>query len=176
MAYWRSHARDGVDDVVGCLAGGRVGECAVIFKQRSDGVKQGFLSLIVLCAELRGSLEHQMLQVMCQACGLGGVVFRTGTHGDVGLDAWLFLVDSHRHRQSVLQLVGLDVHGVARRGLIVVAVVTAASCQQNGAAYEHCAGKDFSNAFVHKIYLKMLLDNHGFQKGFVENFASHFVD
>ena len=162
--------------MVGCFAGSRVGECTVVFKKGSDGVEQGFLSLVVLCAELCSALEHQMLQIMCQAGSLGGIVLRTGAHGDVGLDAWLLLVDSHRHGQSVLQLVGLDIHGVARRGLIVVAVVAAACCQQDGAAYEHCAGKDFSNAFVHKIYIKMLLDNHGFQKGFVENFASHFVD
>ena len=162
--------------MVGCFAGSRVGECAVVFKKSCDGVKQGFLGLVVLSAELCSALEHQMFQIMCQAGSLGGIVLRTSAHGDVGLDAWLFLVDSHRHSQSVLQLVGLDVHRVARRGLIVVAVVAAASCQQDGAAYEHCAGKDFSNAFVHKNYLKMLLDNHGFQKGFVENFASHFVD
>ena len=91
----RSYTRDGVDDVVGCFAGSWVGECAIVFKKGCDGVEQGFLGLVVLSAELCSALEHQMFQIMCQAGSLGGIVLRTGAHGDVGLDAWLLLVDSH---------------------------------------------------------------------------------
>ena len=138
--------------MVGCLAGCRVGEGSIVLKERGDSVEQGFLGLVVLGAELSGTLEHQMLQVMCQTRGLGRVVLRTCAYGNVGLDAWLFLVDSHGHCQSVLQLVGLDVHRIARHGLEAVASIAAACYQQNDAAYEHRAGKEFADSFVHGVF------------------------
>ena len=60
----------GVDGLALHLVGG----CSVDFEQTLNLVEQRLLGLVVLCAELVGTLEHQMLEVVCQARSLGWVI------------------------------------------------------------------------------------------------------
>ena len=102
----RSQLTDGVDLMVGLTAFLGVGQQAVGLIALLYLVQIGCLGDRVAHAELIRTLEHQVLQIVCQSGGLCGVVLRTGAHGDIRLYARLFLVHAQIHLQSVVQ--GVD--------------------------------------------------------------------
>ena len=117
-----SELADAVNLVVGLLAGCGVRQLAVGLEALFDLIEQGSLGGAVAGAELLGTLEHQVFQVVGQTRGLGRIVARTGLHGDVCLDARFVLVDGEEDLQAVLQRVDTGLHGVALHGFIVLLV------------------------------------------------------
>ena len=118
------HLRDRVDFVVFLLAKFGVFDEAVFLVAAGNLVEQRFLGLGIVGAELLGTLKHQVLQIVSQTGGLGGVVLGTRAHGDVGLDARLLLVDGQIHFQSVVESVDAALHGIACNRLILVVFCT----------------------------------------------------
>ena len=108
--------RDAVDFVIQFLAQRRVGHLAVLFIASLDGVEQRFLGSIVAGAELFCALEHEVLEVVGQTGGLGGVVTRTGAHGDVSRDARRLRINTEEDFQAIAKRVALRGCGVARIG------------------------------------------------------------
>ena len=111
----------GIDLVVDGQALRLVRGLAVDLEQALDLVQHGLLGSIVGRAELLGALEHDVLQVVGHARGLGRVVLAAHLDGHVGLDAGLFLVDGHEDLHAVVQGVDLGLQGVAGNGLITLA-------------------------------------------------------
>ena len=113
------------DGELGCLVGEAVdlavdggalclvGLGAVHLEECLNLVEQGLLLGVVLCAEVLGALEHQVLEVVGKAGSLSGVVLATHTHGDVGLYARSLLIYGEVHLQSIVQCVDTALHGVA---------------------------------------------------------------
>ena len=97
------HLRHAVDFVVGLLAGCGVCQLSVGLVTGFDLVEQRSFSLIIVCAKLFAALEHQVLQVVCQACCFGWVVLRTCAYSDVGLDTGFLRVDGEIHLQTIIQ-------------------------------------------------------------------------
>ena len=115
------HARDGVNLVVGALAGrGVVALAAVHFVKRLNLVQLHFFPSPVLRSQLRGALEHHVLQVVRQAGGGRRVVLRAGAHGQIGLDARGILVVRQVNRQAVIELIDADAQRVAGHRLVAV--------------------------------------------------------
>ena len=112
---------DGVDLVVQVQAFLRVLQGAVHLEQAVDGRKHRLFGLIVLRAELLGSLEHHVLEVVGETGIVGRIVLAARADGDVGLDPGLVLVDGHIHFQAVVQGVDLRLEGIALHGLILAA-------------------------------------------------------
>ena len=78
---------------------------AISLEQRLDAVKHRLLGSIVRSSELLRALEHQVLEIVCEPRRLRRVVLASDLHCDVGLDAWLLLVDGHEDLESVVQRV-----------------------------------------------------------------------
>ena len=110
---------DGVDLVIKVQALLRVREGAVYLEQAVDGFEQRFFSGIVLRAELFGTLEHHVLQVVGEAGVVGRIVFAASPDGDIRLDAGFVLIDGHVHFQAVLQGVDFRVERIAGDGFIL---------------------------------------------------------
>ena len=126
----------GVDLLVEELAGGGIGDGAVLLIEFLYLVEIGLFGRIVLGAEVLGALEHEMLEVMGEAGGLLGVVLSTYAHCDVGLDAGLFLVDGHIDLEPVVQGVDLGFHGVSGNGFIFSATGDAGSHHGHQAEFD----------------------------------------
>ena len=109
--------RKTVDDVVDGLALTGVGGLAVNLILGLDLVKDGTFGCVVLRAELRSTLEHQVLQVVCQTCTLGWVVLATGAYGNVSLYARLLGVVGEVDGKSVGQDVEVRLHRIVGYGM-----------------------------------------------------------
>ena len=106
-----------------------VGHLAVALVALLYLVEVGLLLGVVGGAKLLGSLKHKVLQIVSQTGGLGWVVARTGAHGDVGLDAWLLLVYTQIHFQTIVKRVDATLHGVALHGLVLVVLGDGLQCR-----------------------------------------------
>ena len=85
---------------------------AVLLIARLDGVEQSLLGCIIARAVLLGALEHQVLQVVGQTGGLGGVITRAGAHCDMSRDARTLVVNTQEYLQAIAQRVALRSHRV----------------------------------------------------------------
>ena len=104
-----------VDCLPACLVHGH----PVLLEQGLDFVKQRLLRCIIRGTELRGALEHKVLEVMGETCGLGRVILAPDLHCDVGLDARGLLVDGHEHFQTVVKGVNFGVLRIVLDGLVL---------------------------------------------------------
>ena len=89
-----------------------VGDGTVLFVEALDLVEIGLFSSIILRAELLGTLEHEVFEVVGEAGGLLGVVLAANAHCDESLDAGFFLVDGHVNLETVVEGVDLCVHRI----------------------------------------------------------------
>ena len=124
---------DGVDLMVQGEALVVVLQGAVHLKETVDGREHRLLGLVVLGAELLGTLEHHVLEVVGEAGVVGGVVLAARPDGDIGLDAGFVLVDAHIHFQAVGKGVDLRLERISLHGLIL----GAAGCGQDGQGRHH---------------------------------------
>ncbi len=106
--------------MVSLLASSLVGETAVSLEAVLDGIEQRGLSRHVATTEMGSALEHQVLKVMSQSCGLSGVVARSRANRDVGLQTGFLLVDGEIHLQSVAKRIDASLHRVARHSGVLV--------------------------------------------------------
>ena len=79
--------------MISLLALCRVGQLAVALISACDFVEIRLLLGVVDGAELLGSLEHQVLQIVGKTGCLGRVVSGTCLDGDISLQTRLLLVD-----------------------------------------------------------------------------------
>ena len=96
----------------------RVRQAAIHLIQGVNLGQQRFFGLIILGAELLGSLEHHVLQVVGQAGVVGRIVLSSSMHGDVGLDTGLVLVHGHIDLQPVVQGVNLCLQRISLHSVI----------------------------------------------------------
>ena len=111
---------DGVDLMVDGHPLRRVGLRPVHLEKGPDRIEQRLLGLIVGGSEVLGALEHQVLEIVGEACGLVRVVLASDFHGDVGLEPRLLLVDRHVDLQAVVHRVDPGVHRIPLYGLVPV--------------------------------------------------------
>ena len=130
------------------LALGFVGGLAIDLELLFNLVQQRFLGLVVLRAEVRGALEHQVFEVVGQAGGFGGVVLAAHAYGDVGLDARFVLVDTHVDLQAVVQGVDTCLQRVIGHGLVLI--LRGAAPQSQGRQREGGQPHSFQQ-FVHNM-------------------------
>lgn len=64
------------------------------------------------------TLEHEVFEIVCKACGLGRVVARACIYGDKGLHARLFLVHAKVYFQTVAEGIDSGFHRVARHSCV----------------------------------------------------------
>ena len=132
-----SQLRNRIDFVVSLLALCRVGQLAVALISACDFVEIRLLLGVVDGAELLGSLEHQVLQIVGKTGCLGRVVSGTCLDGDISLQTRFFLVNRHVHRQTVVEGVDAGFHGITWYGGVMIILSCGAdaahqdSCQQN---------------------------------------------
>ena len=112
---------DGVDLVIMCLACLGIFDSTVFFVEALYLVEVWLFRFIVLCAELLGALEHEVLEVVGETGGLLGIVLASDAHCDEGLDTGLFLVDGHVDLEAVVKGVDFGIHGVARNFFVLCA-------------------------------------------------------
>ena len=93
---------------------------AVHLEQCLYFVQKRFFGGIIRCSEVRGSLEHQVLEVVGETCCLCRVVLSSHLHGNVGLDARSLLVYGHIYLQTVVKGVDLCLKRVTCHSLISV--------------------------------------------------------
>ena len=104
------------------LAFSLIGSLTIHFELLFDGIEKRFFGFVVHGSILFRTLEHEVFQIMRQTGSFGRIVLATYTHGNVGLNAWSFLVDGHIDLQAILQGVDLGVQRVIRyRGIVVFA-------------------------------------------------------
>ena len=115
--------RDAVYLVVLLLTCCLVGYGAIFFVALLNLIQQGSLSLGVCSAKLLCTLEHEVLQVVCQTSCLGRVVLRTCTHSDVSLNARLLFVNREIDLQTVVEGIDARLHGVAVHTFVVTAAI-----------------------------------------------------
>ena len=113
-----SELRHAVYSVILRLALFRVGHGAVCLIHVLYGVEQRSLLFSVRRSEAFRSLEHQVLQIVCQSCRLSRVVAASGAHGYVGLYARFLLVYRQIYLQSVVQSVYSCRHRVTFHRLV----------------------------------------------------------
>ena len=109
-----------VNLVVDGGASGGVVEHAVGLEQVFNLLDEYLLLCPVGGAEFLGALEHHVLQIVGQAGGLVGVVARTGTHGDVGLDFRSVFINAHEDFKTVVQRVFAHIQRVVGIGLVLI--------------------------------------------------------
>ena len=126
-----------VDDVVDGRALGLVGGLAIDLELLLNLVEQGLFKCVVLGAELLGTFEHQVLEVVGQTGGLGGVVLSAYAHSDVGLDARSLFVDGHVDLQSVVQCVDTSLQRIVGDTLVAV-LLRGAAAQQSSCQDDSC--------------------------------------
>ena len=106
--------------MIGVLALCRVSERAIVFITSLNFVEIRLLIGVVCGAKLLCSLEHQMLQVVCQACSFGRIIARSRADYNVGLQSRLLFVDTHVDFQAVVKGVDARLHRVTFDGREVV--------------------------------------------------------
>ena len=106
--------------MISLLASLRIGQLAISLVAFLNLLQIRSLSLRVGHTEVIRTLEHQMLQVVSQTCGLCRVVLGTRTHSDIRLDTRFFLVDAEINLQSVLQRVDTGLGHIALHLFIVI--------------------------------------------------------
>ena len=92
----------------------------IFLEKASDLLKHGLLGLIIRGSETLGALEHQVLKVMGQTCGLMRVVLASNSNRDVSLKARSLLINSHIHLEPIVQGIYFRIHRIAFDGLILV--------------------------------------------------------
>ena len=114
--------RNAVDLFVDGLALGglRLVDFPVLLEQLFNLVKQRLLLLPVLGAEVFGTLEHEVLEVVGQSGSFGWVELAARPGGDCHLDFRCLPVDGHVHLQTVVQSVDARVNRVVRDGFVGV--------------------------------------------------------
>ena len=120
-----------------------VGNAAIHLILRLDTVEQRLLPGVVERSEARGTLEHEVLQVVCQAGALGWIVARTGPHRHISLYARFVVVHCQIHLEPVLQGIDVRCHGVIsqHRFLLRAGVMARlAGCQR--ATKAECSTKE----------------------------------
>ena len=116
--------------MVSLPAFGRVCQRAVLLVASLDVCQQRSLCFRIGNTELVSTLEHQVLQIVCQTSSLGRVVLRTGTHDDECLDAGFLIIDTEIDLQSVLQRIDTRLQRIAIDRLVFILTAT---CQQQHA-------------------------------------------
>ena len=142
--------RHAVNRAIGLAALSRVGQLAIILVALLNVIQQGCFGLGVSDTELVSTLEHQMFQVVGQACSLGGVVLGTRAHGNVCLNARLFLVDTEVDFQSVVERVDARLRQVTLDFLILV---LAATRQEHSNAHDTGTGFHPCSRLHHLLHL-----------------------
>ncbi len=99
---------------------GLVGGLTIDLEETLNLIQKGLLGSVVRSTELLRTLEHQVLEVVRQTGGLGGVVLTAHLHGNGGLKTRGLLVYTHVDLQAVVQSVDAGLHGVARNGFVLV--------------------------------------------------------
>ena len=131
-----SHLRDAVDATIGHAARLGVGQLAILLVALLDVVEKGCLLGGVGNAKLPRALEHDVFQVVSQACRLGRIVLRTRADGNVRLNARLLLVNTEVDLQSVLQRIDAGL-GEVVLDLLVLVLFTRSQSQ----SYQGCCHK-----------------------------------
>ena len=125
------HLTHRVNLVIGLLTGLSIGQFTICLVTLLNIRQQRSLCRGVRGAKLLGTLEHQVLQIVSQTGCLGRVVLRTCPHGDIGLNAGLFLVHTQIHLQSVVQRIDARLALISlQRLILVVLCLRSQSCQQ----------------------------------------------
>ena len=100
--------------MIGFLSQRRIRDVAVALETVLDGVEQGCLCRDIAGTKMGGAFEHQVLKVVSQSCGLRRVIARSGLHGDVSLQPWCLMIDTHVDLQPVGKGIDACVHRVSR--------------------------------------------------------------
>ena len=108
-----------------------IGELAISLIALLNICQQWGLSLRIGCSEQFRTLEHQVLQIVGQSCGLRRVVLRTRPHGYICLDTGFLLIDGEIHSQSVVKRIDAGFHHVARNGGVLVILCHDAGCEHH---------------------------------------------
>ncbi len=116
----RGNLRDAVDFVVFLAAKLRVADEPIFLVSTLDVVQIRLFGSRIGDAELVGSLEHQVFQIVSQARGLGRIVLRAGADGDVGLNTRFLRVHRQVDLQPVVERVDTRLHQVSVHGLVLV--------------------------------------------------------
>jgi len=124
--------RYGVYLVIGFLARRGVGHATIFLISVLDRVEQGGLCLHVARTEVRRSLEHQVLKIVCQPRGFCRIVARTGAHGNVCLQSRFLLVHRKVYFQSVIEGIDATLHGVTLHRFIAVILCRNTRTQRQG--------------------------------------------
>ena len=106
--------------MIGLLTSLGVSEFAILLVTLLYIVQKRCLSLRIGSAKAIGTLEHQMFQIVGQTCGLCGIILRTRTHGDIGLNARLLVIHTEIDLQPILQRIDTRLHGVVLHLLVLV--------------------------------------------------------
>ena len=109
-----------VDYMIDGLAFGFIGSLAIHFELLFNLVEQRFFEFVVLCAELLGTLEHEVFKVVCQTGCFGRVVLTSHANGNVCLDAWCFLVHGHIDLQPIFKGIDACLERIVRHRLVVI--------------------------------------------------------
>ena len=110
----RSNLTHRVNLMIGLLTGLGVGQLPISLVTLLNFSEQGGLCLWVVRTKLLRTLEHQVLQVVSQTCGLRWVVLRTCTHSDIRLDPRLLLIHREIHLQPIIQGIYPRLHHIPR--------------------------------------------------------------
>ena len=103
-----------------CTALVRVFQGSVYFEMFFYSIKKRSFFIYVRSAELAGSLEHQMFQVMGKSRGFRRIIPASCTYGNVGLNTWFLVVDRQIDFQPVVQSIDTGIHQIAFHSLILV--------------------------------------------------------
>ena len=130
-----------------------VGGLTIDLEKVLDLVQQRFLGFVVRGSEIGRSLEHQVLEVVCQTGCLGGIVFAAYAHGNIGLDTRLVLIDGHVQSQAVGQRVHQRLGRVVGYRLVLITVCRSSECGQHRQGHN---GKRSENK-LHNVNVMLVL-------------------
>ena len=125
----------------------RIGDEAILLVAALDVVEQHSLGIRIGGAKLLRALEHQVLQVVGETGGLGGIVLRAGAHSNEGLDARLLGVYGEVDFQAVVEGVDAGLHLVALHSFVLVVLGRCGS--KDGAKHDDCA----QDCFLHIVVI-----------------------
>ncbi len=89
---------------------------AMLFVEVGNALKELLFLFPVQSADAAAAFKQHVLHVVRQAGGIGGVLFGTGAHGDVGEDARLEGIDAHKDAEAVGERVFQHLKRVAGNG------------------------------------------------------------
>ena len=115
-----SQLAHGVNLVILLAALFGVGDEAILLVASLNVVQQRSLGGGIGDTKLVGSLEHQVLQIVCQTRCLCRIVLRTRADSNERLDTGLLFVDGEIHLQTIVEGVDARLRHITLEGLILV--------------------------------------------------------